>query len=144
MPHAIYTLKIRKNGTLKLARSYDYTAASMSPGMAVQIDNTLNTIVLATGVTSSVIKGLLVEQTTQGENQNNISLLADVSEVAVPQASQASGVAFTFGGVVYHNAAGKLTPTSGTGNRMGISMSSIYSNSGSDLIMLTDSVLKNI
>lgn len=144
MPHSIKTLKIRKNGTIKLTRDYDSSIASMTPGMAVQIDSTLNTIVLATGVTSNVIKGLLVEQVTSGEDQNNISLLADEAEVAVEQASLASGVQFTVGGVVYHNAAGKLTPTSGTGNRMGISQSAIYSNSGSDLIMMTDPVVDQL
>jgi hypothetical protein len=138
MPHSIQTLKIRKNGTLKLSRNYDADIASMTPGMAVQINTATDTIILATGAGSSAIRGLLVEQVTSGEDQNQISLLADQSEVAVEQASLASGVAFTVGGVVYHNAAGKLTPTSGTGNRMGISQSAIYSNSGSDLVMITD------
>ena len=140
MPKAIKTLKIRKNGTIKLSRDYDKDIASMTSGMAVQINAATDTIVLATNVTSTVMKGLLVEQVTSGEDQNNISLLADEAEVAVEQASLASGVAFTVGGVVYHNASGKLTPTSGTGNRMGVSLSAIYSNSGSDLIMVTDPI----
>jgi len=140
MPKAIKSLKIRKNGTIKLSRDYDAAIASMTPGMAVQINPTTNEIILATGAGSSAIRGLLVEQVTSGEDQNQISLLADEAEVGVEQASLASGVQFSIGGVVYHNAAGKLTPTSGTGNRMGVSQSSIYSNSGSDLIMITDPV----
>jgi len=140
MPHSIKTLKIRKNGTIKLSRGYDKDIASMTPGMAVQINPATDEIILATGAGSSALRGLLVEQVTSGEDQNQISLLADEAEVAVEQASLASGVAFTVGGMVYHNAAGKLTPTSGTGNRMGISQSAIYSNSGSDLVMITDPV----
>lgn len=140
MPTAIKTLKIRKNGTIKLSRDYDKDIASMTPGMAVQIDAATDTIVLATNVTSTVMKGLLVEKVTSGEDQNKISMLADEAEVAVERASLASGVEFTVGGVVYHDASGKLTPTSGTGNRMGISQSAIYSNSGTDLVMITDPV----
>ena len=90
------------------------------------------------------LEGLLVEEITLNEDQNQISMLADQAEAAVEQNSLASGVEFTIGGVVYHDATGKLTPTSGTGDRMGVSQSAIFSNSGSDLVMLTDPANDNI
>jgi len=145
MPQDIKTLKIRKNGTVKLAREYDHTTLpSMTPGMVVQINATTDVIERATGITSGVIKGLLVEECTINEDQRKLSLLADQAEVAVEQASLASGVEFTVGGIVYHGADSKLTPTSGTGNRVGVSQSAIFSNSGSDLVMLTDEANENV
>ena len=142
MPANIETLKIKRNGTLKLDRDYDYSASGVgtgTPGRAGQIDTTLDTITLADGVTSDVVKGLIVEQTTSGEDQNKISILADEAEVSVHNASLESGVHFTNGAPVYHNASALLTPTSGTGNQMGTSLCDLYSNSGGELDMLTRS-----
>jgi hypothetical protein len=140
MPKNIKSLKIRKNGTMKLSRTYtDATISTGTPGKAGEIDPSTDKIILALGVSSGKMKGLIVEQTTLGEDQGKISILADEAEVTVENASLASGVQFTIGGAVYHNSAALLTPTSGTGNRMGTSLASLYSNSGSDLDMLTRS-----
>ncbi len=136
----VETLKIQKNGTMKLAR--DYTAATIStgkPGRVGEIDPSTDKIILATGVTSDRLKGLIVEQTTETEKQNKISILADEAEVNVHNDSLESGVTFSSGAPVYHNASAKLTPTSGTGNRMGVALSALASNSGSDLPLLTRS-----
>ena len=140
MPQNITTLKIRKNGTMKVAADYAYaTFASQKPGIAVQLDAATGQISEATGVTSNVLKGLLVEQTTVNENQNNISFLADEAEVAVTRDSLASGVEFTIGARVYHDSSSKLTPSSGTGNVMGTALNHIYSNGATDLILITRS-----
>jgi len=140
MPANIQTLKIRKNGTMKLARDYDSSASGLgsgTPGRVGEIVAATDTIALATGVTSNTLKGLIVEQTTSGEDQTKISILADDAEATVNNASLESGTHFTIGTPVYHNASALLTPTSGTGNRMGTSLSDLYVSSGSELEMVT-------
>jgi len=136
----IKTLKIRKNGTLKLAREYDDTVVGTgTPGRAGYIIAGTNYIALASGISSGVLKGLIVEQTTTGEDQNKISILGDDAEVTVDNGSLASGVHFTIGGNVYHDGSALLTTNNGCGNKMGISLEDMYANSGATLDMLTRS-----
>ena len=134
----VETLKIQKNGTMKLARTYTLaTIGTGKPGRAGEIDPSTDKIILATGVTSGRFKGLIVEETTASEDQKKISILADEAEVNVDNDSLESGITFTNSAAVYHNAAGDLTATSGTGNRMGTALATLISNSGSNLTMLT-------